>query len=131
MSLTREQILGAQDLETRAVACPEWGGDVLVRALTGTQRDALEASVLQDGKVRNLENFRARLLASAIVNDQGARLFKESDVLALGGKNAAVLDRLYAVAARLSGISQDDLEDLVGNSGGGPSGDSISDSPSP
>ena len=46
MYLTRDAILQATDLTFEDVAVPEWGGVVRVRGLTGTERDAFEASVV-------------------------------------------------------------------------------------
>ena len=103
--LNKSAILSAEDLKTETVAVPEWGGEVRVRTLTGTERDAFESGlVAEDGKKRNLDNLRARLLALAIVDERGARLFNDGDAALLGGKSAAVLDRLFDVAQRLNGI---------------------------
>lgn len=102
--LDRSAILAASDLKTEDVDVPEWGGTVRVRTLTGTERDAFEAGLVgQEGK-RNLANLRARLLSLAIVDDQGRRVFAESDADVLGSKSAAALDRLFDVAQRLNGI---------------------------
>ena len=46
-ALTRDEILGADDLKTESVKVPEWGGTVLVRELTGAERDEWEASVVK------------------------------------------------------------------------------------
>jgi len=48
-----------------------------------------------------------------VVDDVGGRLFTDADVAELGGKSAAAVDRVYAVAARLSGMGADDQEDMV------------------
>ena len=40
--LTQEQIRAASDLKTEEVYVPEWGGSVLMRGMTGTERDAWE-----------------------------------------------------------------------------------------
>ncbi len=45
--LTKDDILGADDLATEDVEVPEWGGCVRVRALTGTERDAFEAAMFR------------------------------------------------------------------------------------
>jgi hypothetical protein len=47
-------------------------------------------------------------------------------VEALGKKSAAALNRVFEVAQRLSGITDDDVEELAKNSVGGPSDGSIS-----
>ena len=45
--LTREQILKADDMTTERVPVPEWGGEVLVKSLTGRQRDEFEGSMIE------------------------------------------------------------------------------------
>ena len=35
--LSKEQILKSDDLKSEIVAVPEWGGDVKVRVMTGTE----------------------------------------------------------------------------------------------
>jgi len=128
--LTREQILQANDIATETVSVPEWGGEVLVRALSGSQRDAFDDATLeQKGKNRrvNLVNVRARLCAISIVDETGKRMFSDEDVRALGRKSAAALDRVFAAAQRLSGLTDEDVEELAKNSDGGQSDDSGSD----
>ena len=133
--LTREQILKAQDLETEAVEVPEWGGKVLVRSLTGTERDAFEGSIVdmpagkQPGSSpkMKMDNIRAKLVARSVVDEAGELIFTDKDIQALGQKSAAALDRVFAVAQRLSGITDEDVEALAENFGGGQSGGSTSD----
>jgi hypothetical protein len=125
--LGRDQILQAQDIKTQTVPVPEWGGEVIVRALTGAERDAYESSCveMQDGKqVPNLKNIRAKLVSLTVVDEQGKRLFTSADVEALGKKSGAVLDRLFDVARELSGLTQQAVETSRGNSGPGQSADS-------
>ena len=115
--LSKSQILAAADLVTEDVAVPEWGGTVRVRAITAAERDAFETSVVGDGKgKRNLVNLRARLVALAIVDEGGQRLFSDAEAEALGGKSGAAMDRVYAVAQRLSGLTEQDVKELEGNS---------------
>jgi hypothetical protein len=90
-----------------------------VRALTGAERDAFEASVVeQRGKSTkmNLRNIRAKLVALTIVDEEGTRLFLDADVKLLGQKSAAALDKLFEVAQRLSGLRDEDVEELAKNS---------------
>lgn len=113
--LTRDAILGASDIKTEDVHVPEWGGTVRVKGLTAAQRDRFEAdSVTGNGKRRdvNLINIRARLVALSIVGEDGAQLFNPGDVKALGDKSAGALDRVFSVASRLSGIGEEDIEEL-------------------
>jgi hypothetical protein len=137
MALSGDQILGAQDVQSRTVRVPEWGGDVIVRGLSGIDRDAYEASLNQvrpkpDGSrevVLIRDNARAKLLVKCLVDEAGKRLFKDQDAPALGKKSGLVLDRLYDVAAELSGLSEEAEKEAEGNSDAAPSGASTSTSP--
>lgn len=126
--LGRAQILDAEDLKTEVVATPEWGGSVIVRCLTGIERDAYEAGIVaSSGSATaeyNLTNLRAKLVARTVVDERGRRLFSDEDVVALGAKNASVLDRVFSVAQRLSGLSVADVDALVEQLGNDPSADS-------
>jgi hypothetical protein len=131
--LTKSAILAADDLKTEDVDVPEWGGTVRVRAFSGRERDAFEASLVRgDGKDRkvDLTNMRARLVALTVVDDSGQKVFTQDDVDLLGAKSGAALDRVFSVAQELNGLSGADVEELTKNSSGAPSADSISASPS-
>jgi len=121
MALTRESILGAEDLPREKVAAPEWGGEVWVRTLTATERDAFEASVNPGKGAKNLANFRARLAVLCVVDERGERLFKDEDAAALGAKSGTALDRITDVALRLSGLSEAGQKEAEGNSAAVPS----------
>lgn len=117
MLLSREQILGATDRKTEDVAVPEWGGSVRVRGLSGAERDAYEASIVQLGaggkRSVNLKNLRARLVAYSVIDEDGNPLFTPEDVAALGDKSAAALERVFDVARKLSGLADGDVKELA------------------
>jgi len=117
--LTRDQIMAAEDMQTEIVPVPEWGGEVIVKALTGRERDAFEASIAGERSGKrvklDLENLRARFVAACVVDEKGQPLFYPSDVKLLGEKSAAALQRVFAVGQRLSGLSDDDVEELAKN----------------
>ena len=80
--LSKDAILAADDLPRETVIIPEWGGEVLVRTMSGTDRDAFEASLLEkDGR---MENVRARLVALTLCDPQGDRLFDDSEIAEIG-----------------------------------------------
>lgn len=112
--LNRDQILSADDIPSEVVDVPEWGGQVKVRALSGAERDRIEGSLLGKGGKPQLNNFRAKLAAACMVDDTGAPLFAESDVVALGRKSASALDRVAEAAQRVSAMSEEDVEELEG-----------------
>ncbi len=74
----------------------------------------------------NLQNIRAKLVALTVVDEQGNRIFKDEDVKWLGNKSAAALDRIFEVAQRLSGLRDEDVEELAKNSESDLSDDSTS-----
>lgn len=128
--LTREQILGVEDLSYEDVDVPEWGGVVRVGMLTGAERDAFEQEIVtRQGKklLLNLVNIRARLVAMTVVDGEGQRVFSETDVKALGRKSALALNRVFDVAQRLNGLTEQDMEELAANLEVGQSDGSISD----
>jgi hypothetical protein len=116
--LTKEQILSADDIKTETVLVPEWGGDVIVRGLSGVERDAYEMAVYRpDGKLtNNPRNIRSQLVARSCVDENGKRLFTSLDAEQLGKKSGAALDRVFEVAAKLSGIRKEDIEEIAKNS---------------
>jgi hypothetical protein len=116
MQLTRDDILQAQDITIEKVEVPEWGGEVFIKGLTGTERDFFESTiVLFRGKAQqmNLQDVRARLASLTICDVDGNRLFTEQNVRALGEKSAAALQRVFRIAQRLSGLSNEDVLELT------------------
>lgn len=123
--LDKKTILDSKDLPTEVVDVPEWGGEVTVCTLTGTQRDSFEASLLKGQKV-DMHNMRAKLCALCMVDDKGKRLFKDLEAQQLGLKSAKALDRVFSAAQKLNGMGADDIEDMVKNSGKAVAADSVS-----
>ena len=116
--LTRDAILKIKDIKTEELFVPEWGDTVLVRGLTGNQRDRYEASIVEmRGKtqVLRMEQMRARLCALCLVDANGRPLFDFEEAEELGKKNAAALERICQVAQRLSGLTDGDVEALAKN----------------
>jgi hypothetical protein len=115
------------------VVVPEWDGrTVTLRGWSSRERDSFEEDSLTRaqrkagngaGKGRgqqkqisaDLVNFRARLVSRTIV-ENGVRTFASvRGEEMLGDQPATVLDRLFTVAQRLHGMSDRDVEDLLGN----------------
>lgn len=108
-------MLAATTLPAETVDVPELGGVVTVRGLSAAERDAFERSMwVQKGKHRelNLTNIRARLVALCVVDEAGQCLFTEADVPALGQVRADIMDRLFTMAQRLSGLRDEDVSEL-------------------
>ena len=120
--LTRSQILEVKDFpEAVRVSVPEWGGDVLIRSMSASERDMYEQDLVA-ARVGNKDtgvkvtNVRARLLAFVIVDEEGNLLFSEDDIVALGKKSIVAVDRVFAKAQNMNALTQADVEALEKNS---------------
>lgn len=115
MLLSKDEILKAQDITTEEVEVPEWGGSVTVKMMSATERDSYEQSIMVKGDDGNYEsdltNIRAKLAAQTMINANGRLLFPNpEDVVALGKKSAAALERICAVSRRLNKLQAEDIE---------------------
>lgn len=122
MFLTLEQILAADDRKIITVACPEWGGDVAMMPFSGNDRDwydQLQSSKRwptdESGKEvpeqADWQGIRAAAVARAMCDEKGTRVkATEADVLALGERSGAALDRCYLALRKASGLGADEEE---------------------
>lgn len=124
--LTADQILTADDLDTKDVEVSEWGGSVRVRGLSGRERDRFEASLRDDRGETDTDNIRAKLVGRAVIDETGSRVFTDAQINALGEKSGAVLDRLFDEIRDLSGMTDEAAEKIAGNSEAAPSDGSTS-----
>jgi len=141
--LTKIQILEARNnRKTQIVDVPEWfaDGQVIIIELSGKERDAFEADMIQLGtngqQKINLRNIRAKLVARCIVNSEDftieqnisvpptavlkqghtiTRMFNDVEVNDLGDVSASALQRVFEKCQHLSGITKADVEELAGD----------------
>ena len=128
MSLTRQTIdLTPRELPREKVPAPEWASPdvkpedayVWVRTMEGEERDKWEESLTVQGgkKIKvNLDGIRAKLAVKTCVDDDGNQLFTEEDIAKLNKLSCLPLARVFDVASRLNGLSQEDIDDIVGKS---------------
>lgn len=109
MSL-RDQILAAVDLKVEPLEVPEWGCTVYLKEMTGAARDRFESTFQKDRS-----NFRARLAALTLCDEQGNLLFTEADVKALGEKSVGALQRVWDAALKVNAFTDQDVDDLEKN----------------
>lgn len=119
--LTREQILAAKDIKFEDVEVKEWGGTVRVRTMTAIERDAFLGDVVDSKGVVDRRRHRALLVARTAVGEDGAPLFTEADVAALGAKSSLALERVVTASDRINTLDESTVEAAVKNSGRGPS----------
>lgn len=145
--LTKVQILEARNRrKTQIVDVPEWfeNGQVIIIELSGKERDAFEADMVQVGtngnQKINLRNIRAKLVARCVVNPDDfnivdkdengkavkpyaelkhdrmiARMFNDVETNDLGDVSATALQRVFEAAQHLSGITKEDVKELAGD----------------
>ena len=137
--VTRDALLArAGELPTEKVDVDGWG-TFIVRGLSASQRDQYEASVvimrrakggrLEEG--RDYDNVRAKLVVRCLVTPDGEPMFKPNEYDVLGQLPAVLVDQLWEAATRLSGMTDDDIEELAGDFPATPPEPSGSPSPSP
>lgn len=114
MALSKAAILAADDKKMVDHEVSEWGGSVKLRVMTGTERDRFESEFVNGNK--SVDMVRAKLVAKCLCDENGARLFTETEIPQLGEKSAAVLDRLFAECMKLNRFSKEDVDDLAKNS---------------
>ena len=136
--LTFDQIAAADDLQTEWVPIPEWAPKdagvnrgvygVFVRSLTGKERaDWQQASVLGNGKnaTINFQQTTVSLVVNACVDADGKPIFTKAQANDLRRKNSAILERISDVAMRLSGIGDEEMATVAGNSNASQDDDSL------
>lgn len=133
--LTKTDVLGAEDITTRVVEVPEWGGSLTLRMMTGADRDEWENAAAQrrrgEGKSASIDlrGLKVSLLSRCVVDEEGAYMFSAPDLVALNKKAARALERLWEAATEMNGIGDDTIEEMEKNLESGQSDNSGSDSP--
>lgn len=106
--LTPEQIRQVEDRPIKAVACPEWGGTLYIRTLSG-----LEANQIRDfHKGPNILGCYAALL---LCDAEGNRLFTLEDAEWLGEKDSTVLSRICEEGQVFNKLTPEQQEDAGKN----------------
>ena len=112
-TLTKVDILAFDDLKKEPLNIPEWGGDVYIRVMTGTERDKYEEWAINSGK--SLQGIRGRIASLCLVDENGVRLFTDDDVDALGQKSGAALERIVTAIMKLNAVTAADVKEIAGN----------------
>lgn len=119
-TITREGLKKVEDLKTETVTVKEWDADVILRTMSGREREAWEYDMYKrsnGGKNWDkLKGLKIDLLALTIVDENGKPIFNDDEGKEiLGGKSPAVLDRLFEKSQKLNGLTADDVEELEKN----------------
>ncbi len=123
--LTRENLLKKEELKTVQV---DLGGNqiVFVRQMTGREREQFEnllvKKIMRKGKVvdyhQAMGDFRAKLAVNTLCDKDGKNLMRPEDFATLSQNMSAYkLTKIADAAGKLNGITDEDKEDMVKNSG--------------
>jgi hypothetical protein len=112
--LSKDAILGANDLNVLKVHVKEWGGDVYVRVMTVGEPRRLRMRVVGQQRERRAE-LPVQVLARCLCDKEGVRLFTDAEIDKLAGKSIAVVDRLFNRAMKHNAMSMEDVNELAGN----------------
>ena len=138
--LTSASQLDSVKLSREQTYVPEWDLWVWVYEMTGEELDNWRQGMLRPNRrqgggnmevdPKRLRGQTARLVCIAVRDEEGQRIFADLDATKLLRKGAGAVERLAAVARRLSRLVEDDdeLEELGNDSGPTPGDNSSTDS---
>lgn len=142
-ALSREELLGATGCPEQPVFVPGLQGHVVIKGLTGEALDSYHQAITTGkGNKRdvNMANLRTKLLVRTIhvavpTADgksfiAGARMLEDDDAPMLSKIRGDVIGLLFPVSQKLSGMSDEEVEELGKPSEKTSSGTSFSRSPS-
>lgn len=117
-TLTKQQILAAQDRQTRELHVPAWGGIVRLRSLTAAEWEGF-AQLCRDRTAKgpgfDIRGIRARLLILSVVDDAGQLVFGPEDLPELERKSSGILELLWNECRDLNALSDEAIEEIRGN----------------
>lgn len=109
MALTREDILNADDIERDTVDVPEWGGEVIVRCLNAEEYIDMGFDLQTDEDTIDPEKAKElmpRIVSMGIVDEDGRRIFTETDIEAIAQKSFGPVNRVSTRILELSGLAE-------------------------
>lgn len=125
-SLSAHELM-EEGIKVRHTLVPMTKGKMRIRSISDLDRIEYElAETNEEGEVdiQQLARRRARLVALCAVDDNGTRLFAESDVEKIARWDAGLLKRTYVECSRHCGINDAEVERFGKNSVRVPASDS-------
>lgn len=118
----RDAIMATKKDAGRIYQVKAFGGLVYFKPFTPTERDAFEAKLVV-GKGRKAKvstiNIRAKMFVSRVVDQKGRRLFRDEDYALVGGLPGPEVEKVFQAMQEVMSISDEDIEELAGNSSAG------------
>lgn len=133
MSVTRDELLKCKP-PTEELYIEQLSQSVRIRGLTvgarGKYWKLLGVKTDESGKATasnlDLSAMEDLLIIESVVDDAGNPLFTDADVELIHGLDPVVIDEIVAVAKRLSGLTEESVEDVAKKSEPTPSAITLS-----
>ena len=113
----RQQILDSQDIESKVITIPQWGGaEILVSELTAEERDEVNrVSVGEDGKITP-ELLGMNFFVACIRDPKTKeRIFTVEDIPSLKVRGTKVMERIQRLISKVNGLMENYREDYEKN----------------
>lgn len=107
--LTRNDVTSNKKISITEVEVPEWDGIVCIKELTIEERLAFDAKYTDsEGKFKNVNDPEMiyELLRKCLVDEDGNKLFEDSDVEIMKQKSGPVMQRLFLKVININYLSQ-------------------------
>jgi hypothetical protein len=112
VSSIRDRILTADDTQSELVEIPEWGVTLEVRSMSGAARASLMQMAMESGGNVDITRVYPDLIVQTVFDPEtGEQVFEEADKHAIMAKNGALLDKVVEVATRISGFSDNAIDE--------------------
>ena len=121
--LNRDQILSAKDRAQEKVSIPEWGGEVMITALSVRDRSLVLSEWARLGAVQKdggdpasaMLEIKLRLVALSVTDAEGVPLFTVDDMTALATKSNQAIGVISDAAITLNKFFASATEDAAIN----------------
>ncbi|MFQ5625041.1 MAG: hypothetical protein ACE5FM_00095 [Methyloligellaceae bacterium] len=113
--VTKSSILESAILDAEPIVVPEWGGEVLVKALSAAEFDSFLSDVRDTKGEITQKGLVVKLLLLCLCDDSGNALFVAEDEPALARQPMKRLMPVFELAQRQNGINEEETEALLGN----------------
>ena len=103
-------ILGKDDFHYEVIEVPEWGGDLRLKSLSGSERSQIIKATQKQKDTA--DGVFEKCIIYAAVDEEGRRIFNDDDATlkVLQTKDAGVTQRIGRKVLEISGLSRDALQ---------------------
>jgi len=110
-----DEILKLDDTQRVTVEIPEWKTSLVVSSMTAIERGEIEKK--WNGKKASADpvGFRADVLERSLKDEAGKPLATKEQIGQLMAKNARAVERLFAAACEVAGLTDADAKEIEKN----------------